>query len=162
MNAKMEWGVITSYSIHYTKLYDAELAEVPAYLIMTAFVVLSVLAGRITSYNVCYTKLLRVGHAANFGANFGHLPAGQMNDQWHAFFQLLEFKRIVIAHREFRKLAIVLHQAAIMVAVDHQYRIVPQTFIRITSYNVCYTKLLRERINCRIFNHAPWLSNSTY
>ena len=44
----MRETVITSYSIHYTKLYDGapvlRLLGVP---------------GRITSYNVCYTKLLR-------------------------------------------------------------------------------------------------------
>ena len=44
--------VITSYSIHYTKLYDI------AYL--DQFVVKQDSA-RITSYNVCYTKLLRTG-----------------------------------------------------------------------------------------------------
>nr|WP_238995544.1 hypothetical protein [Streptomyces cyaneogriseus] len=42
------WGVITSYSIHYTKLYDRHRRCGAA-------------AARITSYNVCYTKLLRGG-----------------------------------------------------------------------------------------------------
>ena len=47
--------VITSYSIHYTKLYDA-----PATLTHMGMVVLSIVTRhRITSYNVCYTKLLR-------------------------------------------------------------------------------------------------------
>ena len=67
-------AVITSYSIHYTKLYDiwdsistvtsdssAGLAsrvwdDIPVPCPMTAAVRAS---GRITSYNVCYTKLLR-------------------------------------------------------------------------------------------------------
>ena len=43
-------GVITSYSIHYTKLYD---------IYGTSFE--KEVANRITSYNVCYTKLLRSG-----------------------------------------------------------------------------------------------------
>ena len=44
-------SVITSYSIHYTKLYDG-------YKILQQ---LHSEAGiRITSYNVCYTKLLRI------------------------------------------------------------------------------------------------------
>ena len=58
-------GVITSYSIHYTKLYDVLI------LLHKAAVKVFFLFGecfrelqlhqfaRITSYNVCYTKLLR-------------------------------------------------------------------------------------------------------
>ena len=46
------FGVITSYSIHYTKLYD-----VMVYASPVDDEALEVL--RITSYNVCYTKLLR-------------------------------------------------------------------------------------------------------
>ena len=66
--------VITSYSIHYTKLYDLKFfLLMPNILEISSGAVLS-LAGRklpasfnlsstpwarITSYNVCYTKLLR-------------------------------------------------------------------------------------------------------
>ncbi|AJP00633.1 hypothetical protein TU94_03015 [Streptomyces cyaneogriseus subsp. noncyanogenus] len=45
--AVSSFGVITSYSIHYTKVYEYEVFPVFA----SAF-------DRITSYNVCYTKLL--------------------------------------------------------------------------------------------------------
>ena len=90
------WRVITSYSIHYTKLYDgrpvignkaasgtaiieecgAEHLRSGAWIAYTsADSVMQIAAhmdvvpldelyrGRITSYNVCYTKLLRCGHA---------------------------------------------------------------------------------------------------
>ena len=60
-------AVITSYSIHYTKLYDVYLADKAAH---TATITKRVYLrdfdtkarltfSRITSYNVCYTKLLR-------------------------------------------------------------------------------------------------------
>ena len=73
--------VITSYSIHYTKLYDAN----PDYTSLNLGAAVQLLcyelrlaahagrpaevsrtvpfASRITSYNVCYTKLLRAGEA---------------------------------------------------------------------------------------------------
>ena len=59
------WCVITSYSIHYTKLYEVKgnvVAEAPAVTI--ALPDFTARGGdqfnfRITSYNVCYTKLLR-------------------------------------------------------------------------------------------------------
>ena len=66
--------VITSYSIHYTKLYEYFLSKperqngllVPIWELALAegydtTDALSVLRTRITSYNVCYTKLLRFG-----------------------------------------------------------------------------------------------------
>ena len=50
-------SVITSYSIHYTKLYESLRLNVASpELASTANVKIS----RITSYNVCYTKLLRL------------------------------------------------------------------------------------------------------
>ena len=53
-------GVITSYSIHYTKLYEAPPARrVPAAAACGAHVHIRPVGSRITSYNVCYTKLLR-------------------------------------------------------------------------------------------------------
>ena len=50
----VEIAVITSYSIHYTKLYDLVRWGI-ADSVMNAYYL-----GRITSYNVCYTKLLRI------------------------------------------------------------------------------------------------------
>ena len=70
-------AVITSYSIHYTKLYEALLALGPDLSVRdgsgrtaldAAFLhpgnvegaaIAELLVSRITSYNVCYTKLLR-------------------------------------------------------------------------------------------------------
>ena len=55
--------VITSYSIHYTKLYDGTLAprlpELVAALHREVPSGVGSTGSRITSYNVCYTKLLR-------------------------------------------------------------------------------------------------------
>ena len=54
--------VITSYSIHYTKLYDTKplviesVKEIPQ---LGRFAIRDMGMTRITSYNVCYTKLLR-------------------------------------------------------------------------------------------------------
>ena len=45
-------GVITSYSIHYTKLYESSTSSSSSGSVETG-------ESRITSYNVCYTKLLR-------------------------------------------------------------------------------------------------------
>ena len=53
------WGVITSYSIHYTKLYD-ETFTMNDYAGKVVLVeTMAIWCPRITSYNVCYTKLLR-------------------------------------------------------------------------------------------------------
>ena len=51
-------GVITSYSIHYTKLYDSDPTNGRGHWAELE-IPLSVKGDRITSYNVCYTKLLR-------------------------------------------------------------------------------------------------------
>ena len=56
-------SVITSYSIHYTKLYEAGIILMFERTIRIGDVIeiSDVLKGtRITSYNVCYTKLLRL------------------------------------------------------------------------------------------------------
>ena len=59
--------VITSYSIHYTKLYEVDLTKVdddeicvinPKTNLLSAEAFVEEI-NRITSYNVCYTKLLR-------------------------------------------------------------------------------------------------------
>ena len=75
MKAWTSSSVITSYSIHYTKLYEGVITpEVDALRDRFAFPGMKVLQfafgsgpdnPRITSYNVCYTKLLRSMHLAN-------------------------------------------------------------------------------------------------
>ena len=77
--------VITSYSIHYTKLYDKEIPLLVIMGVSMQFITIALLevlyktnklnnafekheelmkgfdgGNRITSYNVCYTKLLRI------------------------------------------------------------------------------------------------------
>ena len=58
-------GVITSYSIHYTKLYEGREAYPPpasftSYSSRFNLFSNHIWRDRITSYNVCYTKLLRI------------------------------------------------------------------------------------------------------
>ena len=65
------WIVITSYSIHYTKLYDARCLQLPVQKLRSVGGMAKTsminrerkreraVQNRITSYNVCYTKLLR-------------------------------------------------------------------------------------------------------
>ena len=87
-------SVITSYSIHYTKLYDA---------LERVFACLQVRAGR--------------RHQAVFG--FDWFAAG-------------------VQEHEAASAVGVLRHARLMTGLAEQRRI--------TSYNVCYTKLLRHRI----------------
>ena len=73
--------VITSYSIHYTKLYETNLSKCdriavsssgdntveidyadPVYGNGDVAIGVEIKCDRITSYNVCYTKLLRIAH----------------------------------------------------------------------------------------------------
>ena len=49
--------VITSYSIHYTKLYDRNTDAKQE--LLYKIIMIATFDRRITSYNVCYTKLLR-------------------------------------------------------------------------------------------------------
>ena len=61
-------SVITSYSIHYTKLYDNEMKDTSIeyvsddnlVLMLSNYLCFKSKTDRITSYNVCYTKLLRI------------------------------------------------------------------------------------------------------
>ena len=111
------WGkgkgvVITSYSIHYTKLYDAVAAAAqpgivdaffvdhrfedvvdagnPSGIVMVAFAHEKV---RITSYNVCYTKLLRFlpwkGWLRARAARFAHPEVVSLRSRRHVPFSTL-------------------------------------------------------------------------
>ena len=76
--------VITSYSIHYTKLYEASgrprpgspPAPAPPARRSAAAIILDRML-RITSYNVCYTKLLRDLIGAKRPETVFHKPCGQ-------------------------------------------------------------------------------------
>ena len=84
--------------------------------------------GRITSYNVCYTKLLRLSSAGVMSCA-KHFP-GQRNVDIDSHFELdvIPYSVEAMMGREW-----IPFKAAIEAGVS----------IRITSYNVCYTKLLR-------------------
>ena len=60
-------NVITSYSIHYTKLYEGwfGFGLLLRHRLVGRFALSAQQVGRITSYNVCYTKLLRLFYAAD-------------------------------------------------------------------------------------------------
>ena len=74
---------------------------------------------RITSYNVCYTKLLRLMKLAS------DIPS--------------------VTTERSRSLSELLYLTAAGISeLDHiEYQLNQENSVRITSYNVCYTKLLR-------------------
>ena len=133
--------VITSYSIHYTKLYDHEHAGVAPRRG-------TVRVDRITSYNVCYTKLLRdeqgeqhqqQGHQVEED----HLVIGVVADAEEAVERLVA--RLLGPTGKLQAEQGRPGNVGDAVGADGQAGEVVQQDARITSYNVCYTKLLRNR-----------------
>ena len=170
-------NVITSYSIHYTKLYetslyteyampsssspsvillsrpkeksvlsviintllkpsllryDAIFAEDSASVTILVFLILKVETynlSRITSYNVCYTKLLRIAAEAEVDTDitemFNWLVDNQLTDGSIPMYLANDGDAVIVPY--FSSIAAI----AIL------------EYGRITSYNVCYTKLLR-------------------
>ena len=78
--------VITSYSIHYTKLYDAvnyidrEIRKDVANHVRE-----TTRYSRITSYNVCYTKLLRNGIRISSGDFLDEIKRELLKDSIYVF-----------------------------------------------------------------------------
>ena len=108
--------VITSYSIHYTKLYDEFCIED---IIFDSRVLLKCMFG-----------------CSNYG--YGHTCPSRTGSlsPW-------EYERVF---KNYKK-GIIIHSIDKKVSQDVSYEI-----DRITSYNVCYTKLLRffdKHINCK-------------
>ena len=88
---------------------------------------------RITSYNVCYTKLLRLLENLLLGGD--ECLAAAPRD------------RVVFLGRRIEDLAAAPDEALLDRLVDDRHR--HRAFqLRITSYNVCYTKLLRMQNHC--------------
>ena len=148
-------SVITSYSIHYTKLYEWSIRRSNSYFrrVLWCFngdrcschyvwylICLSNNYGsryvdavrrginRITSYNVCYTKLLRSIKASQYSSkvavtssNASFTWSGHMNKS----VKISDIPRIILNKPSGPNTN-------------------ATTGFRITSYNVCYTKLLRN------------------
>ena len=95
---------------------------------------------RITSYNVCYTKLLRL---AGFACLHILKQAGQSNTKIPHVVEIISRPDGVSAHRTNLRMHNVIPdivQQNGVVFYDRGNR-------RITSYNVCYTKLLRALLS---------------
>ena len=129
--------VITSYSIHYTKLYEFPSPDStlnpPSFpllypdssMLLTIFPVVSdSVCCRITSYNVCYTKLLRLKELES------------TNKQ-----ATKEQKAILAKYKGWGGLANVFAYGNYNAKAELKKILTEED--RITSYNVCYTKLLR-------------------
>ena len=89
-------------------------------------------ADRITSYNVCYTKLLRKAKEEFKLRGFSHHTQSEYLGVLQRF--ILYYENCPIdnmGEREIREYLLYL--------IDHE----KSSGTRITSYNVCYTKLLR-------------------
>ena len=106
---------------------------VPGLIMMS--VITNSYSNRITSYNVCYTKLLRYGQIGG-----GHQPdlLTQCLQGWAAPNQL-PLAPACLLHQFAGQGALLL--AGRLQGADQRH--VAQGRRRITSYNVCYTKLLR-------------------
>ena len=87
---------------------------------------------RITSYNVCYTKLLRIRYRSPDGKP---VAVHTLNGSG------LAVPRVLAAILENNLQA----DGRVKVPECLQYWIRQEFIGRITSYNVCYTKLLRKR-----------------
>ena len=92
---------------------------------------LGIQSSRITSYNVCYTKLLRMHEES-----LRHEEYMQASQQHHE--KITKILEIVVD--------------------DKTDKNVKQELIellnRITSYNVCYTKLLRDMLQVTLYRHC--------
>ena len=101
-------SVITSYSIHYTKLYDPEIASLIPKLVRIISVVRRIINGKMPAREKeSSMRLFRNGHA-----------------------QILVATTVI-------EVGVDIPNATVMV-IESAER------FRITSYNVCYTKLLRD------------------
>ena len=98
----------------------------------------SICVYRITSYNVCYTKLLRLGVADSkkLTPKKREQLASQIKKHADGFFVL------EISPSQIDELRKIMSMNEIMVVCFA--KVLEQLKPRITSYNVCYTKLLRD------------------
>ena len=123
-----EWGfwkdrgqgvrVITSYSIHYTKLYDCIFAELIKGRIFLFIAPEDILQG------CCHKKIL--------------LPQTQFLALTDIVWRIQDLGKSFGLH-------LPLHRADIVTFIEIRQIKIPGS-LRITSYNVCYTKLLRNHM----------------
>ena len=99
--------------------------------------------GRINSYNVCYTKLLRIQDAPVEGRRHLRAPRSRSPDHFRDVPRaVLRISRVDTLRGEGKE-DVLAHREPLLLEHRHE-KFVGRPRIRITSYNVCYTKLLRR------------------
>ena len=131
---------------------------------LTPFKIFAIIAGeiRITSYNVCYTKLLRIlandlSEIFAWSVDFFGLQKGDrfkmIYEEKYVNDSLISYGKILTAYFEHYGdtiYAIPFNQDSLVSFYDAEGNSLKKAFLkaplnfRITSYNVCYTKLLRK------------------
>ena len=115
-------------------------------MILSAIIVTGI-GVRITSYNVCYTKLLRLPMGgAKGGSDFN--PKGKSDAEVMRFCQafMTELWRYIGPETDVPAGDIGVGGREIGYLYGMYRKLARENTGRITSYNVCYTKLLRIRI----------------
>ena len=107
---------------------------------------------RITSYNVCYTKLLR--------EETNHPKIYRPKDSFEVWEESFSFVQEHFGYQHYEgSCHIIPNAAVILLALIHGKgefsRSINIANIRITSYNVCYTKLLRHRLYADTNQYKP-------
>ena len=114
----------------------------------------AVLTRRITSYNVCYTKLLRRASINLYKA--AKARAYLRGNDFVTPLDVADTVRGVLRHR----MVLNYKAEAANVTADDLIGTIMQTIkLRITSYNVCYTKLLRLQYRFRLLSRSSSLAN---
>ena len=134
----VQWPVITSYSIHYTKLYEVTSEVGPPRGCNLDVIKEKANMIVITSYSIHYTKL--------YDMVLGQEAPGTNTTIFGLFWYLIrqEIPRAVLPVLISVVLMIIGLFTPVSLAIIAISSVVAG--IRITSYNVCYTKLLRNAL----------------